>query len=212
MGGYGSGRKFGKPTTSGYLRLDVRRWQREGLLTPGASFTTAWTRNGGRTASIHVRVESGRVILCYQRKGEGGAWESLEYPVYLDATGCNYGGERAWFLCPAQGCGKRAAILYGGKLFACRDCHRLAYPVQRETASDRAIRRAGKIRARLGWDGGILYPPGDKPKGMHWQTFWKLHHAHAIHAMATMNAILPTIELANERGRAMLQKYAHLDV
>ena len=165
MGGYGSGRMFGKATTNGYRRLDVRQWQREGLLTPGKSFSTHWTHNGEKTASITVRVESGRVILSYLNRQEGGEWESIEYPVYLDSTGCNYGGERAWFLCPVQRCGRRVAILYGGKVFACRHCYNLAYPVQRETDCYRTVRRAEKIRQRLGWEYGILNPTGGKPKG-----------------------------------------------
>jgi hypothetical protein len=70
------------------------------------------------------------------------------------------------------------ATLYGGRVFACRKCHRLAYPSQREDASDRAGRRADKIRDRLGWDAGILNGPGSKPKGMHWRTFERLVQEH----------------------------------
>jgi hypothetical protein len=49
MGGFGSGRgQSGKDTTSDYRALDVRRLQRDGLLTPGRSFGWNWTRNGER--------------------------------------------------------------------------------------------------------------------------------------------------------------------
>jgi len=99
--------------------------------------------------------------------------------VYLDWTPCNFGGHRPWFLCPAHACGRRVAIIYGGGIFACRHCYQLAYASQRETADDRAARRANKIRERLGWEPGILNPKGwEKPKGMHWKTFERLNIEH----------------------------------
>jgi transcriptional regulator with XRE-family HTH domain len=54
--------------------------------------------------------------------------------------------------------------------FASRRAYRLAYRSQRETTYDRALRRAFKLRAELGADGGI----GDsveKPKWMRWRTY-----------------------------------------
>lgn len=123
-------------------------------------------------ASISVRTEPGRVILTYRHRRGGENWKGESYPVYLDWTVCNLGGQRPWFLCPAQGCGRRVSILYlGGSIFACRHCYQLAYPSQREVAYDRAAKRADKIRERLGWEQGILNPKGwRKPKGMHWDT------------------------------------------
>jgi hypothetical protein len=71
------------------------------------------------------------------------------------------------------------AVLYGsGELYACRQCYQLAYSCQRETADDRAARRADRIRRRLGWPVGILNPSGGKPKGMRWRTFQRLSAKH----------------------------------
>jgi hypothetical protein len=42
MGGIGSGKRWhygAKDTTEDYMPIDIRRWQREGLLTPGTAFT-----------------------------------------------------------------------------------------------------------------------------------------------------------------------------
>lgn len=176
MGGIGSGRRYqgGKDTTSNMRALDIRRLQRDGLLKPGSAFEWNWLRGGETVASIQIRTEADRVILNYRRRINGGEWQPIESPVYLEWTGLQFGGRRAWFLCPAEGCGRRVAILFGGSSFACRHCHKLAYECQRETDDDRAMRRADTIRRRLGWGAGIAMPAGGKPKGMHWRTFERL--------------------------------------
>ena len=65
MGGPGSGQHFSHncATVSDCLQLDVRRWQRDGLLVAERSFTWQWTRGGEVIGSIKVQTElSGRVI------------------------------------------------------------------------------------------------------------------------------------------------------
>jgi hypothetical protein len=182
MGGIGSGRRFqcGKDTTSDYCSLDVRRLQRDDLLAPGRSFGWSWHRNDEKVASIQIHTKVDRVILDYRhRKGEE-EWVTQHYPVMLDWSGCNFGGKRAWFRCPASGCGRRVALLYigGSGIFACRNCYQLAYDCQRETTNDRVARRADKIRDRLKWKRGILNRNGYKPKGMHWKTYRRLTARH----------------------------------
>ena len=115
------------------------------------------------------------------------------YWVQLANTACHYGGQRTWWLCPAVGCGRRVAVLYGGAVFACRQCQRLAYASQREAPDDRACRRADKLRDRLGWEAGILNGEGNKPKGMHWLTYERLkarHNEHVNQSLAGMAAKL----------------------
>jgi hypothetical protein len=193
MGGFGSGRgQRGKDTTSDYRALDVRRLQRDGLLTPGRSFGWNWSRDGETVASIQVRAETDRIILNYRHKTGGSDWQEMDYPVRLDWTNCTLGGRRAWLLCPARGCGRRVALLYigGSGIFACRHCYKLAYASQRETTDDRAMRRAGKIREILGWEPGIANLEGGKPKGMHWCTFERLKAEHAAFANASMAGMM----------------------
>ena len=113
----------------------------------------------------------------------------MEYPVYLDWSDCHLGGRRAWFRCPACGCGRRVAVLYGGSIFACRHCHRLAYDSQRERWDDRLTRRADKIRQRLGWEPGILNGHGDKPKGMHRRTYERLVAQHDAYVEASLSGL-----------------------
>lgn len=142
MGGYGSGRGWsGKNTTSDYLRLDVRRLQQRGLLDKCVNFSWQWTLNDEPYANIRIRSELDRMVLSYRHRWGGEDWQSEEYPVLLVQSPCHFGGTRKWFLCPARGCGRRVAVLYGGRIFACRHCHDLAYESQREKPYDRALSR-----------------------------------------------------------------------
>lgn len=178
MGGYSSGRHGGKRTTNDMHVLDIRKIARAGLLKPGCSFNWQWTCNGEKIASIRLRTEADRVVFDYRTRNHGDDWQDMHYPVYLAWSGCNYGGQRGWWLCPAAGCGRRVAVLYGGKVYACRQCHKLAYRTQRQQPHARACGQADKLRYQLGWEAGILNGNGSKPKGMHWQTFERLQAAH----------------------------------
>jgi hypothetical protein len=181
MGGPGSGNRWrygARSTTDDFRSLDVRRWAREGMLRPGYWGGWQWTWNGEVTASISMRAEEDRVVLTYRYSRDDGDGERLEYPVRIERTACHVGGTRPWFICPARGCGRRVAILYGGRIFACRTCYQLAYASTREDAGDRLARRADRIRRRLGWRVGILNPPGSKPKWMRWHTFHRLTAQH----------------------------------
>ena len=92
---------------------------------------------------------------------------------------CEFGGNRPYFLCPGVvngiACGRRVIKLYGvGRYFLCRHCYRLVYASQREDDMDRAVRRARKIRVRLGGAPARapLFP--ERPKGMWWRTYERL--------------------------------------
>jgi len=208
MGGFGSGKQGGKDTTNNYRSLDVRRLQRERMLTPGHAFKWQWTRDGEEVASIQIRIEVNCVILDYRTRNNGGDWQPMEYPVYLQWTGCNYGGQRAWFLCPATGCGRRVAKLFmgGSGIFACRHCYRLAYASQRETVDSRATRRADKIRERLGWAPGILNGSGSKPKGMHWRTFERLSSEHDAFVGLSLTGMAKRLGLLNQRLDGLMDR------
>ncbi len=207
MGGIGNKRNRGGRCTDEMHPLDVRRFHRAGLLTPGGRFSWQWTRNGEATSTIDLRMNAGEVLLDYRNRSahrNDGEWEPMSYAVHLDWTPCGFGGLRAWWLCPAVGCGRRVAVLYGGRMFACRQCSRLTYRSQRESVDDRAKRRAGSIRRRLGWDAGILNTNGPKPKGMHRRTFERLQAKHDAHAMAAQAGIAAKLESLRARLEGQL--------
>ena len=203
MGGYSSSRRGGKSTTNDMHVLDIRKIQRAGLLVPGQSFGWQWTRGGEKIASINMRTDFDsplcKVTLDYRTRPHGGEWKDMNYPVYVSWTGCNYGGQRVWWLCSARGCGRRVAVLYGGSVYACRHCHKLAYRTQREQAHDRASSKADKLRERLGWDAGILNGNGGKPKGMHWRTFDSLQATHDHHVNRALIGMSAKLGLAMDR-------------
>jgi hypothetical protein len=178
MGGVGSGNRWnhtGRNTVEDCRSIDVRRWKREGYLTPGHRINWQWSRNGEVVARINGFSEAHRVVLSFRFREHAGDWQDVEEPITLERTLGTLGGHRVWFRCPAIGCGRRVAKLYGAhKYFACRHCYKLAYSSSRENAGDCATRRADKIRVRLGWEPGILNGAGDKPKWMRWRTFERL--------------------------------------
>lgn len=175
MGGIGSGRRNqrGKATTDDLRSIDIRHMQREGMLVAGKSSSLQWLQHGNVIGSVYFRANSGHVLLSYARKLRDGETRNESYPVITESTPCHLGGERIWFVCPAQGCGKRVAKLYIGTagIFACRHCYRLVYRCQRESSDELIMRRMDKIIQRLNWHTGCEYT---KPKGMQWRSYQRL--------------------------------------
>ncbi len=175
MGGTGSGNYFfwgAKSTTESQHQIDIRWMKKQRYLYPGTTGTLSWSCRGEESGSIGYRVETNRLVLNYRNRPNGGEWEDIEQLIYFDWTPCNYGGRRQWFRCPR--CGRRIAVLYGGKYFFCRDCHDLSYSSQQESRPWRLMRKSRKIREQLGGSADLSGPFPEKPKNMHWKTYYKL--------------------------------------
>jgi hypothetical protein len=209
MGGVGSGNwyRFHKKTTAEETHsVDVRYLHREGLLEPGRWFSLRWSRAGRETGSIRGVVDGSarpeQVLLLYRhRSGPRTEWEDVHEPVALEWTGCNFGGERPWFVCPGLGCGRRAAILYGeGRYFLCRHCYDLVYESQRENQMTRALRRAQAIRERLGGSANMTKPFPEKPKGMHWRTYERLSWEHDEAEMEQLAGLREWLDRLERKG------------
>jgi hypothetical protein len=173
MGGMGSGgwNRTGRSTTGTALRLDVGIVRRRGCLASGWSGLWAWTWTTGEKSSIGMNAHDHGVTLRFTVRTNGGEPETIAQNIPVQWEACRFGGERPWWLCPL--CGRRIAVLYGRRAFACRDCNRLTYASQRENGPDRARRRANRIRQRLGGEPGLGQVPR-KPPRMHHQTYERL--------------------------------------
>jgi hypothetical protein len=182
MGGFGSGRPngSGRAKVEASRSIDVNRLHKTGCLRPGWSGGWQWTRDGERIASINLRAEADRLHLSYRVRIVGDEWKDVAETVRIIRVPCRFGGGRPYFICPGVvngvPCGRRVAKLYGpGRYFLCRHCYRLAHTSQSEDPWDRALRRANKIRQRLGGDPGMAAPFPQKPKGMWHRTYERLY-------------------------------------
>lgn len=179
MGGYGSGRHWGrqaKQATEVLPRLDIR-WINQNI-----DIAHKHCRYSYR-CGIHIRLSTfkGRFLVVY---GDQYNFQKIEWTT----TPCNYGGMRYWLTCPL--CHGKKGILYlyyGG--WGCRQCHNLTYACQQEQPWDRLARQADKIRDRLGWEQGCLNGRGYKPKGMHRSTYTRLCFEHDDYVLRSMQAI-----------------------
>lgn len=115
-------------------------------------------------------------------------------------TNTNFGGRRQWFLCPS--CDRRCAIIYrrgDGPLWCCRVCGGGRYLSEHESPKARKLRKALKVRKKLGQrGGGLLTPFPMKPKGMHPVKYGRLRN----HAMPLEREILIE-DLAEAVGKSV---------
>jgi len=177
MGGIGSGRRFQNrrgPNLEEVPQLDVRALKRGGLFDQSTSNgSITWTNPGLPEAALEYAYADSTLCITYAVKALHTASSVVSQRIFIDRTTCNYGGTRAWFSCPA--CGARKAILYcASKWFLCRQCYGLNYTCQNEVYADRMIRKARKLRAKLGASMDLQRPMYERPHGMYRTTFERL--------------------------------------
>jgi hypothetical protein len=176
MGGYGSGRRGGGPTVQSAFRVEIDALRRDGLIRPGVRGGCV-IRFSGPYRDLDVECEThigdpwnDWVRLKYEMTDYWtGEPLAIDDKIFLATSRPPFGGLRWWFVCPHLN--RRVRKLYlplGGRHFWSRRAYELAYASQRETKYDRALRRARKLRLRLGGDpANDEYP--DKPPRMRWQ-------------------------------------------
>jgi hypothetical protein len=162
---FGAGRPGWRRKCEHLLALDVRVLARRGRLTPGMSYSWAWTRGGHPAGNIGIQTASDHVRLAYTWTPSGSDLQQVDCSVRLERKPCHLGGTRPWFRCPR--CWSLRAVIYGvasdGK-FGCRRCMRLGYASEAESRIDRINRKLHKLQAKLGEE-------GEKSKWMRWRTF-----------------------------------------
>lgn len=216
MGGFGSGRPHGRDTIEECRSINVNRLHREGCLSTGWQGGWQWVQDGERVASITMHMEPARLVLSYRYCIDGGDWEDIREPVPIVRIPCRFGGSRFYFLCPGVvngvACKQRVAKLYGAdRYFLCRPCYRLAYASQSEGALDRTLRRANKIRMRLGGEPGMAARFPNRPKDMWRRTYKRLRDTvtdaemMADEAIAIRTAQLSSKIEQSKRGRGFWQ-------
>lgn len=179
MGGFGSGRQYGRPIAEEALRIDLAWMLRRGLARPGHSITgkLSWTCRGQPSGNINYTCdmrdpECGLLELRFTHTSRrtGQAKDHVQR-VTLRYTQPHFGGQRWWMHCPVTG--ERVGKLYvpaGGDIFASRKAWRIGYRSQRVSARDKPFETLNRLQRRLGveegWGG---YPL--RPKGMHRRTY-----------------------------------------
>jgi hypothetical protein len=176
MGGFGSGRRGGRPTVESALKLDIDAMIRARVIQPGAhvggemkfqfydnELGVQFEALAGDPWNSWIRL---RYVISDYWTGEQ---HEIDDKIYLAASRPRHGGLRWWFVSE----NRRVRTLYlplGGRRFRSRHAYRLAYASQRETDYDRAIRRVRKLCCRLGGDlADNGYP--EKPPRMRWATY-----------------------------------------
>lgn len=200
MGGFGSGnwsRWDRKTTTDDVPRLDIRALNKDGLLcTVGSVGSITWSYHGEISGSVGFRVLKNSLVLIYRNRNAHGKWQNMYEPIKLDRTPCNFGGNRYWFLCP--GCNKRIAVLYGsGPRFLCQPCSGVVYASKNESYIDRMMRKARKIRLRLGGTDDLSLPIPDKPKFMHRDTYQRMVQKNLIASQTYTEAIARKLRMTD---------------
>lgn len=197
MGGLGSGRGSSvlrrKDGVIEFRSIDIRMLKRAGVLESSAIIPSILSWGDG--SSLSVEAQGDRVYLNYIWNGR-----DVRECLRLDWTPVHLGGERPWFLCPGDDCGRRVAILYfKAAKHRCRECYELSYTSRQGRAHMLLpIERCQRVRNRLGGDTRNSFPA--RPKGMHRSTYARLFEEHQHHAA---QASLAVSEYADKNRRIM---------
>ena len=182
MGGYGSGRQYGRPIVDNALRVDIGWMIRTGRAVLGARVggTLGWTCRGEPSGAISyicdmTDPDDASMTLRFTVTNRATS-ERHDYAQHVpfSYTVPNYGGRRWWMHCPMTG--ERVGKLYcpnGAEKFASRKAYRLGYRSQRVNRRDQIFEALFKVQRQLGGEiGWGQYPL--RPKGM-WHTTYARH-------------------------------------
>jgi hypothetical protein len=171
MGGYGSGGSShsGRPTVRQCMSLHISNFKKQDALKKGTSGRLDFGKN-----SLGFEVTYDDMLYIYWHVENNPERSSQHLGFQWLAHSRTFGGYQTYWVCPfCHGCFN---ILYFYRnRFACRKCHRLKYPSQRESPSDRLRRRveklAGGLQSMYEWLDDTI---PSRPKGMRQATYERL--------------------------------------
>lgn len=169
MGNWNSGGGRGALRQNQCWDLDIAVLKRLDMLRPGFQRNLVWSRNGEEVARTMVECQDDHLILAYKSRSRGSVWQDIRDRIPLTFTKPNFGGCRAWFVCPT--CNQRKRVLWGRTYYRCAKCYGMTHNSQYEDRASRLLDRALRIKTKLGGDASCFYPFPEKPKGMHWRTY-----------------------------------------
>lgn len=156
-----------KTTTAELLSIRMADLKKHKCNIPEQQYSCYWSRNGERFASVSFTVTESSITFNYSTKTQDDKPLDVSKTVPLTVTSCYFGGHRKWFLC---GCGRKVArIFIRRQHIACRRCFNAVYPSQNEDVIMRQWGRINKLEAKLKDD-------RQRPKGMHWKTYFMLQN------------------------------------
>ena len=196
MGGIGCGRDFlvpPKKTVEGCPCVSIQELQAHGVFAARGAELVRWSQQPRRgqqpggvlLPQVAARAGEDYAVIVAVHADPQGELRAAEAVVTLSWTDCQFGGRRAWFLCPlgrerGEPCGRRVSRLYltGSGVLTCRHCARLGYGSDHVEDRLRPLHKAQKILRGLGGSGRLAdgFPP--RPKGMHYDIYhssqWKV--------------------------------------
>ena len=162
-------------TTEDCLALNVSALAREGFIADGvrAHGTLSWVMGSyNRRASVGFSTNTVGDVVPTVELTYSVDEQAIRQTLELVRVAQPFGGHRWWFNCPLEA--TRCGIVYlppGQTCFASRRAYGLVYASQYESPEIRAIRRADKIRERLGGQSLMSAPFPPKPPRMWTRTY-----------------------------------------
>ncbi len=168
MGGFGSGR-YDQVRSTGSVeqatRIDLRAIRR-GLAHKHASRLTL-------DSSERFELSANIIVGVLEIASLEGSELHLIASLQIVEHSRHYGGYQSYLVCPE--CEMRYQTLYmnNEKEIACRKCLNLCYDSQYQSPPIRHQVKANKLRKQLGGKPGLINPLPDKPRYMHWKSYWE---------------------------------------
>jgi hypothetical protein len=131
--------------------------------TPGRLTVIDFDDDDLPTLTYEMQSERDCFRVFYEWKSGDDEPEVIQSRVYLDRRPCRFGGNRTFFIAPC--CSRRVlrlAVLSSGLM--CGKCGGVTWKSRREQPSQRLVRKANKLSARLGCDSWTDRPT--RPKYM----------------------------------------------